>query len=101
MAPLLRYALPYWRRLTLVLFLSLLSTILSLAIPYLSKDLIDRALLGRDFSALLRILGLFGGISLASFALNAVSGLRYTQVSAEICRNCPRGSTPRRGSATS
>lgn len=84
MAPLMRYALPYWRRLTLVLFLSLLSTILSLAIPYLSKDLIDRALLGRDFSALLRILGLFGGISLASFALNAVSGLRYTQVSAEI-----------------
>jgi ATP-binding cassette subfamily B protein len=81
---LLRYALPYWRRLALVFSLSLVSTGLSLGIPYLSKDLIDRALLGRDFGALIRILGIFGGISLASFVLNAVSGLRYTRVSAEI-----------------
>ena len=57
---------------------------LSLAMPYLSKDLVDRALLGRDFGALVRILTIFGGISLASFALNAVSGLRYTRVSADI-----------------
>ena len=78
-----------------------------------SKDLIDRALSGRDFGAWLRILGLFGGISLASFALNAVSGLRYTRVSAEIlfdmrlslstgtCSGCRRGFTRTRGSATS
>src|SRR5947208_7571617 len=83
-ARLLRYALPYWRRLILVLILSLISTALSLAVPYLSKDLVDRALLGRDFRALLRILGAFGGISLAGFALNTVSGLRYTRVSADI-----------------
>src|SRR5947208_5283579 len=83
-ARLLRYALPYWRRLTLVLVLSLVSTALSLAMPYLSKDLVDGALLGRDFRALVRILAIFGGISLASFALNAVSGLRYTRVSADI-----------------
>ena len=49
---LLRYALPYWRRLVLVLLLSLLSTALSLVLPYLSKALIDRALLGRDTHAL-------------------------------------------------
>ena len=61
-----------------------MSTALSLAMPYLSKDLVDRALLGRDFGALVRILTIFGGISLASFALNAVSGLRYTRVSADI-----------------
>src|SRR5689334_23693869 len=84
MRALLRYALPYWRRLTLVLLLSLLSTALSLAIPYLSKDLVDRALLGRDSAALLRILGLFCGFSLSGFVLNAASGLRYTRVSAEI-----------------
>src|SRR3954465_611410 len=83
-ARLLRYALPYWRRLALVLVLSLVSTALSLAMPYLSKDLVDGALLGRDFPALVRILAIFGGISLASFALNAVSGLRYTRVSADI-----------------
>jgi ATP-binding cassette subfamily B protein len=81
---LLRYAIPYWRRLTLVLILSLVSTALSLLLPYLSKDLVDRALLGRNFTALVQIMGLFGGISLASFLLNAVSGLRYTRVSAEI-----------------
>jgi len=78
------YALPYWRRLSLVLALSLLSTGLSLVIPYLSKSLVDRALLGRDSHALARILGLFGAITLLNFALNAASGLRYTRVSAEI-----------------
>ena len=78
------YAIPYWRRLLLVLVLSLLSTCLSLAIPYLSKSLIDRALLGRNMQALLVIVGLFAGITLLSFALNVVSGLRYTRTSAEI-----------------
>lgn len=81
---LLDYAIPYWRRLLLVLVLSLMSTCLSLAIPYLSKSLIDRALLGRDSRALLVIVALFIGITLVSFALNVVSGLRYTRTSAEI-----------------
>jgi ATP-binding cassette subfamily B protein len=81
---LLLYAIPYWRRLLLVLILSLLSTCLSLAIPYLSKSLIDRALLGRNMQALLVIVGLFAGITLLSFVLNVVSGLRYTRTSAEI-----------------
>lgn len=81
---LLAYAVPYWRRLTLVLVLSLLSTALSLVLPYLSKSLVDRALLGRDSGALLQILGMFVGITAASFLLNMVSGLRYTRVSAEI-----------------
>src|SRR5215475_7491333 len=81
---LFRYVAPYWRRLGLVLLLSLLGTALSLVIPYLSKDLVDRALLGRDYHALVRILALFGAVSLASFVLNTISGLRYTRVSAEI-----------------
>jgi ATP-binding cassette subfamily B protein len=67
-----------------VLVLSLLSTALSLVLPYLSKSLVDRALLGRDSGALLQILGMFVGITAASFLLNMVSGLRYTRVSAEI-----------------
>ena len=48
------YAIPYWRRLSLVLVLSLLGTALSLVLPYLSKDLVDRALLGRNSQAILR-----------------------------------------------
>jgi ATP-binding cassette subfamily B protein len=81
---LIDYAIPYWRRLLLVLTLSLLSTCLSLAIPYLSKSLIDRALLGRDWHTLLVIVALFAAITLVSFGLNIVSGLRYTRASAEI-----------------
>ena len=57
---LLGYAVPYWRKLTLVLVLSVLSTGLSLTLPYLSKSLVDRALLGRDSQALLQILDTLG-----------------------------------------
>jgi len=81
---LLRYAIPYWRRLSLVLLLSLAGTVLSLVLPYLTKDLVNRALLGRDTAALVRILVQFAAITIASFLLNVVSGLRYTQVSADI-----------------
>ncbi len=80
----LGYVAPYWRRLVLVLLLSLLGTALSLVVPMLSKALVDRALLGRDTSALLQIVLAFAALSVASFALNVVSGLRYTRVSAEI-----------------
>src|SRR5205085_10535073 len=81
---LLRYAVPYWRRLSFVLVLSLAGTVLSLLVPYLSKDLVNRALLGRDGAALVRILAQFAAITIASFLLNVVSGLRYTRVSADI-----------------
>jgi ATP-binding cassette subfamily B protein len=81
---LLGYIAPYWRRLVLVLVLSLVGTGLSLILPYLTRLLIDRALLGRDTGALVRIVLAFATITIASFALNVVSGLRYTRVSAEI-----------------
>ena len=81
---LLGYVAPYWRRLLLVLVLSLVSTGLSLTLPYLTRLLIDRALLGRDTGALVRIVGAFAALTVASFALNVVSGLRYTRVSADI-----------------
>jgi ATP-binding cassette subfamily B protein len=67
-----------------VLVLSLLSTALSLVLPYLSKDLIDRAFLGHDPHTLFLIVSLFIGITVVSFVLNIVSGLRYTRTSAEI-----------------
>ena len=81
---LLGYAIPYWRRLLLVLLLSLVSTGLSLVLPYLSKDLIDRAFLRHDSRTLFLIVGSFAAITLVSFALNIASGLRYTRTSAEI-----------------
>lgn len=78
------YLLPYWRRLVLVLVISLVSTAATLAMPYLSKDLIDHALVGRDADALRRIVSMFAALGVAGFVLNVISGLRYTRVSAEI-----------------
>ncbi len=80
----LAYVVPYWHRLALVIGLSFVSTLLSLYLPYLSKELVDDALLGQNMGALLRIIGLFAVITLLSFAINVTSGLRYTRVSAEI-----------------
>jgi ATP-binding cassette subfamily B protein len=78
------YLVPYWRRLVLVLVISLISTATTLFIPYLSKDLIDTALVGRDLAALRRIVGWFIALGVFGFILNVTSGLRYTRVSAEI-----------------
>ena len=80
----LAYVVPYWRRLLLVFVLSLLSTGLALYVPFLSRSLVDVALLGGDGNALRRIVLIFALITVASFVLNVVSGLRYTRVSAEI-----------------
>src|SRR5258706_2475264 len=78
------YVVPYWRRLALVVVLSGVSTALSLALPYLSKTLIDTALVGRNPAALYRTVALFALASVAGFALTAVTGLRYTRVSADV-----------------
>ena len=78
------FIIPYWRRLVLVMLLSLASTAVSLYLPLLSRDVFDGALLARDAPRLIRLVGLFALISIVSFALNVVSGLRYTRVSADI-----------------
>ena len=78
------FIVPYWRRLILVLAISLISTATTLVIPYLSKDLIDHALIGRDLDALRRIVYWFVALGILGFVLNVTSGLRYTRVSAEI-----------------
>jgi ATP-binding cassette subfamily B protein len=80
----LGYILPYWRRLVLVLAISLISTLLSLWLPYLTKWLVDDALLARDARALYLVVALFAAAGGLGFLLNVVSGLRYTRVSAEI-----------------
>ena len=80
----LGHVTPYWRRLALVLALSLVSTVLALYIPYLARLLIDRALLGSNSRVLVRIISQFAALTLGSFVLNVVSGLIYTRTSAEI-----------------
>ncbi|HUE88043.1 MAG TPA: ABC transporter ATP-binding protein [Vicinamibacterales bacterium] len=78
------YLQPYWRRLSLVFAISIVSTATTLAVPYLTKDLIDTALIGRDMAALRRIVLWFAALGVLGFVLNVVSGLRYTRVSADI-----------------
>lgn len=80
----LSYVRPYLGALAPVVVVSLLSTGLSLVLPFLSKVLVDDAILGRDLELLIRIVGLFIAIPLVSFGLNVFSGMRYTRVSADI-----------------
>ncbi|HIC13944.1 MAG TPA: ABC transporter ATP-binding protein [Gemmatimonadetes bacterium] len=80
----LGFVRPYAWSLLPVLLFSLMGTGLSLVLPYLSKLLVDDALGAQNFDALLKIVGLFVGITAASFLTNVLSGMRYTRVSADI-----------------
>jgi ATP-binding cassette, subfamily B, bacterial len=75
---------PYTKRLILVLIVSLISTGLGLVQPYISKLLIDKALLRRDMHALLWIAGLMFVAAVAGFALNILASYRYMEVSAAM-----------------
>lgn len=83
-ARLLVYLKPYRRRLGIVLLLALIGTAVNLAYPYLSKILIDEALLGRRFQLLFTVgLVLFAAM-VFSFIVNAASSLLYVSVSARV-----------------
>ena len=75
---------PYLRGLVLVLAVSFLSTLLSLAQPYISKLLIDRALLRRDMTALIEISALMVAATVAGYALNILASYRYVSLSAAM-----------------
>lgn len=77
------YIAPYWRRLALILLISLLSIALSLVQPYLAKFLIDDALLARDLNALLLVAMLMVGVTVVGFVFSFISGYTYVKISAE------------------
>jgi ATP-binding cassette subfamily B protein len=81
----LKYLRPYWPQLGIVLAVSLISTSISLWLPYLfTKLLVDDALVARNAQALRQIVVLFLLSGLVGFVLNVVSGLAYTRLSAAI-----------------
>lgn len=80
----LAFVRPYRRHLAFVGSLSLASSLIGLYLPYLSKDLVDRALLGGEVASLVRVVVVFVAATLVSFVLNASAGLRYTRVAAEM-----------------
>jgi ATP-binding cassette subfamily B protein len=78
------YLRPHRGRLLLVVAFSLFSTLLGLAQPYISKLLIDEALLRRNWNALVAIALLMVVVTVLGFALNILASFRYVQVSAAV-----------------
>lgn len=75
---------PYAGRLALILAISLLATLLGLTQPFISKLLIDRALLRRDWTALWQVASLLFAATVLGFALNILSSYQYVRVSAAM-----------------
>lgn len=67
-----------------MLSISLASTLLGLAQPYIAKLLIDEALVRRNSGALYMVALLMVVVTVAGFALNIFSSYRYIAVSADI-----------------
>jgi ATP-binding cassette subfamily B protein len=80
----LRFVQPHWRRLALVLIVSLCSTFLGLVQPYIAKLLIDEALLRRGADALFAIALLMVAVTVLGFLISIVASYRYTAVSADV-----------------
>jgi ATP-binding cassette, subfamily B, bacterial len=78
------YLGPYKGRLVLVLAISLAATSLTLLQPFISKLLIDSALLKHDMRALVLISALLFIVTVAGFALNIISSYRYVTLSAQM-----------------
>jgi ATP-binding cassette, subfamily B, bacterial len=75
---------PHAGRLAVILGISLIATLLGLAQPYISKLLIDDALLHRNWTALWEIAGLMFVATVFGFALNILSSYQYVRVSAAM-----------------
>ena len=75
---------PYTGRLVFILSVSLGATALNLVQPFISKLLIDSALLRHDMNALVRVAALMFFAGVAGFLLNIVSSYRYVKVSAAM-----------------
>jgi ATP-binding cassette subfamily B protein len=80
----LRFIVPYWPRLIFVLAAGIASTGFSLLQPYISKLLIDDALLKRNLHMLLVVSALMFGVTVIGFVLNIASSYQYVRVSASV-----------------
>ena len=81
---LLPWIMPYRARLLGVLGISLLATGVGLVQPYVSKLMIDGALLHRDFALLVRIALLTVLVTVVGSVLNIASSYRYVALSAAM-----------------
>jgi ATP-binding cassette subfamily B protein len=79
----LAYVVPYWRGLLAVMLLGLFSTAVGLVQPYISRLLIDDALLRRNLHALTMIAIAMVVVTIVGFVLNIASSYYYIRLSAE------------------
>jgi ATP-binding cassette, subfamily B, bacterial len=79
----LAYVVPYWRGLLAVMLLGLFSTAVGLVQPYISRLLIDDALLRRNLHALTMIAIAMVVVTIVGFILNIASSYYYVRLSAE------------------
>jgi len=77
----LSYVAPYWRGLFVVMLLGLFSTAVGLAQPYISRLLIDDALLRRNLHALTYIAIAMVAVTVVGFVLNIASSYYYVRLS--------------------
>ena len=75
---------PYAPRLLSIVFAGFVATALGLAQPYISKLLIDVALLRRDWKALCWVAGAMFATAVLGFALNMLARYQYVKVSAAM-----------------
>ena len=80
----LRFIVPYWPRLVFVLLAGIAATGFGLLQPYISKLLIDDALLKHNLRMLLIVSGLMFGVTVLGFVLNILSSYQYVRVSASV-----------------
>jgi ATP-binding cassette subfamily B protein len=80
----LRFIVPYRPRLVFVLLAGIAATGFGLLQPYISKLLIDDALLKRNLRMLLIVSGLMFGVTVLGFVLNILSSYQYVRVSASV-----------------
>src|SRR5580700_2110263 len=80
----LRFIVPYWPRLLFVMLVGIAATGFGLLQPYISKLLIDDALLKHNMRMLLLVSGLMFGITVLGFVLNILSSYQYVRISALV-----------------
>src|ERR1700683_4352257 len=80
----LRFIVPYWPRLLFVMLVGIAATGFGLLQPYISKLLIDDALLKHNMRMLLIVSGLLFGVTVWGFVLNIFSSYQYVRVSASV-----------------
>ena len=73
---------PYSARLVMILAISLIATALALVQPYISKLLIDSALLKKDWRMLCWTAGMMFAATVLGFATNILASYQYVRVSA-------------------